>query len=197
MASYQARSRDPLLDRKMQAAIERRGKELLGIALIALGLCVALVLGTYVPDDPSWLSATDEPARNFFGRFGASLASPLFVIVGLGGWGIALALLVWGGRFLFHIGEERALGRVIFAPIAVALGAVLASTHVPFEGWSHSFGLGGLFGDTILGAFLGVIPVSASLGLKSLSVLVAAITVVTALFVLGFSMAELRGIGRF
>ncbi len=197
MASYQARPRDPLLDRKTQAAIERRGKELLGFALIALGLCVALVLGTYVPEDPGWLSATDEPARNFFGRFGASLASPLFVIVGLGGWGIALALLVWGGRFVLHMGEERALGRVIFAPIAVALGAVLASTHVPFAGWSHSFGLGGLFGDTVLGAFLGVVPINAAFGLKFVSALVAMATVATGLFVLGFSMAELKRIGRF
>ena len=36
--AYNTRSRDPLLDSTMQAAIERRGKELIGIALVALGL---------------------------------------------------------------------------------------------------------------------------------------------------------------
>ena len=32
--AFQARQRDPLLDSSMQAAIERRGKELIGIALM-------------------------------------------------------------------------------------------------------------------------------------------------------------------
>ena len=32
--AYQVRQRDPLLDSKMQAAIERRGKELLGLASV-------------------------------------------------------------------------------------------------------------------------------------------------------------------
>ena len=38
MASYNARNRDPLLDSTTQAAIERRSKELIGIALILLGV---------------------------------------------------------------------------------------------------------------------------------------------------------------
>ena len=56
MASYQARQRDPLLDQGMQAALERRGKELLGALLLGLGLIMALILGSYSPDDPSWLA---------------------------------------------------------------------------------------------------------------------------------------------
>ena len=39
--AYQARGRDPLLDSTTQAAIEKRGKELIGIALIVLGLMAA------------------------------------------------------------------------------------------------------------------------------------------------------------
>ena len=34
MASYQVRQRDPLLDQGTQAMLEKRGRELLGIALI-------------------------------------------------------------------------------------------------------------------------------------------------------------------
>ncbi len=116
MASYQARQRDPLLDQNIQAALERRGKELLGVALLALGLLTAMMLASYSPDDPSWLAATDEPARNLLGRFGAALASPLFVIAGHGAWMIAVIFAAWGARFLTHRGEDRALGRVIFAP---------------------------------------------------------------------------------
>ncbi len=172
MASYQARQRDPLLDQTMQAAIERRGKELLGAVLILLGLLTALMLASYSPDDPSWLAATEEPAQNWLGTFGASLASPLYVIAGYGSWGVALVFAVWGFRFLTHRGEERAIGRAIFAPIAVALISVYASTLVAGPGWVHSFGLGGLFGDTILGALLGVVPVQAAFGLKVLSLIV-------------------------
>jgi S-DNA-T family DNA segregation ATPase FtsK/SpoIIIE len=197
MASYQARQRDPLLDQNIQAALERRGKELLGVVLLGLGLLTAMMLLSYSPDDPSWLAATDEPARNLLGRFGAALASPLFVIAGHGAWMIAVIFAAWGARFVAHRGEDRALSRVIFAPIAVALMSVYASTHVAGPAWAHSFGLGGLFGDTVLGAILGIAPVSATLGLKLLAFLVGMATVAMALFVLGFDRDELKATGRF
>jgi S-DNA-T family DNA segregation ATPase FtsK/SpoIIIE len=197
MASYQARQRDPLLDQNIQAALERRGKELLGVALLALAVLTAMMLASYSPDDPSWLAATDEPARNLLGRFGAALASPLFVIAGHGAWMIAVIFAAWGARFLTHRGEERALGRAIFAPISVALMSVYASTHVAGPDWAHSFGLGGLFGDTVLGAILGLVPISATLGLKILALLVFAAALAMAAFVLGFDTGELRATGRF
>ncbi|MEZ5776790.1 MAG: DNA translocase FtsK 4TM domain-containing protein [Paracoccaceae bacterium] len=197
MASYQARQRDPLLDQNIQAALERRGKELLGAGLIVLAVLTAMMLASYSPDDPSWLAATDEPARNLLGRFGAAIASPLFVIAGQGSWGIALIFATWGVRLMTHAGEERALGRVIFAPIAVALMSVYASTHVAGTGWDHSFGLGGLFGDTVLGAILGVAPVSATFGLKMMSLLVSVAALSATLFVLGFNRRELAVIARF
>ena len=62
MASYQARQRDPLLDQNTQAMLERRGRELLGLALIGLASLSRLMLGSYSPDDPGWMVATDEPA---------------------------------------------------------------------------------------------------------------------------------------
>ncbi len=197
MASYQARQRDPLLDSNTQAILERRGKELLGAGLLAAGVMIAMILASYTPEDPSWLSATDEPARNLMGKLGASIASPLYIIAGVASWGIAAVFAAWGVRFLLHRGEERSFGRVIFAPIAVALAAVYASTHVPGADWGHSFGLGGLFGDTVLGAILGVVPITATLGLKIMALLMAAGMLTMALFVLGFTRTELRGIGRF
>ncbi len=93
MASYSARRRDPLFDSATQATLERRGKELLGFAFIAMGLAIAALLATYVPEDPSWLTATDAPAANMLGRLGASIASPLYIIAGMGSWGLALVLL--------------------------------------------------------------------------------------------------------
>ena len=142
--AYQARGRDPLLDRNMQAAIEKRGKELIGIVLIVLSLMSAAMIASYSPDDPSWISVTDAPVQNWMGRIGASIAAPLFMIIGWASWGLALVLGAWGLRFALHLGEERAINRLILAPIMLALGAVYASTMTPGDAWTHSFGLGGM-----------------------------------------------------
>ena len=40
--AYQTRGRDPLLDNHMAETIEKRGKELLGLVLIALGVMAAI-----------------------------------------------------------------------------------------------------------------------------------------------------------
>ncbi|MBR9843389.1 MAG: DNA translocase FtsK [Rhodobacteraceae bacterium] len=195
--AYQARGRDPLLDSTTQAAIEKRGKELIGIALLVLAAMAAAMIVSYTPEDPSWMSATDAPVKNWMGRMGASIAAPLFTIIGWGSWGIALVLGAWGVRFALHRGEDRVVSRVIFAPIMLALASMYASTLVPGAGWTHSFGLGGLFGDTFLGAILNILPIGAVTGIKVLSAIVGLSFLGLALFVLGFTRAELRHVGRF
>ncbi|MGR3660366.1 MAG: DNA translocase FtsK [Paracoccaceae bacterium] len=197
MASYQAKQRNPLFDSNTQAVLERRSKELIGVVLLVGALLTAMILWSYVPEDPSWLSATDEPIRNMLGRIGATIASPLIVIAGVGAWGVALVFGVWGMRFLLHTGEERAITRVIFAPIAIALASVYASTHVPGPNWTHSFGLGGLFGDTVLGAVLGVVPVKATIGLKVMAFFMAIGAFSMAAFVLGVTRDEVKTFSRF
>lgn len=84
MASWQAGKRDPLFDQSTQAALERRGKELLGGVLIILGVVISMMLGSWSAEDPSFLSATDAPAQNMLGSFGAYVASPLMMIAGKG-----------------------------------------------------------------------------------------------------------------
>ncbi|MCX7286842.1 MAG: DNA translocase FtsK [Rhodobacterales bacterium] len=197
MASFQARQRDPLLDQGTQAMLERRGRELLGLALILVGVAFALMLASYSPEDPGWMVATEEPAQNLLGRFGAAVASTLTILIGRGAWAIPVIFTLWGGRFLLHRGGERALGRVVFAVIAVAFAAVHCATLVPGDSWSQTFGLGGLFGDTVLGSLIGVLPGSAGFGLKLLSLLTFAGLLVMMLYVTGFDMAELRAIRRF
>ncbi|RBI86250.1 DNA translocase FtsK [Rhodosalinus halophilus] len=195
--AYQARGRDPLLDSEMADALEKRGKELVGLALIALGAAVAALLASYHPDDPSWMAATDGPVHNWLGRTGATVAAPLILVVGLGAWGIAAVTSAWGLRLFLHRGEERALGRVVFAPIWIAALSVYAATLVPGDGWTHPFGLGGFFGDTVVAAMLTAAPLGPGLGLKLVSAGMALALVAMGAFVLGFSRAELRGIGRF
>ncbi len=197
--AYHSRSRDPLLDSNMQAAIEKRGKELIGILLIALGLAAAAMIVSYTPDDPNWMVSTDAPVQNWLGRPGASLAAPLFMIVGWGSWGLSLVPLVWGIRFAFHRGADRAVSRLVFAPIAIAFISIYAATLVPGEAWraTHSYGLGGLFGDTVMGALLTLLPISSAILVKLMSVVMAALMIAVGLFVLGFTRAELANGIRF
>jgi S-DNA-T family DNA segregation ATPase FtsK/SpoIIIE len=197
MASINARQRDPLLDQDTTAMLERRGRELLGLALLVGALLFALMLGSYSPEDPGWMVATDQAARNMLGRFGAAVSSTLMIIGGKGAWMIPLILGVWGVRFVTHRGADRAMGRVVFAVIAVALASVFAATLVPGADWAHSFGLGGLFGDTILGTLLGMAPVDAGLGLALFSLILGGLLVVMGLWVTGFTLTEISMLARF
>ncbi|MBB1496999.1 DNA translocase FtsK [Paracoccus sp. MC1862] len=196
MASWHARHRDPLFDQTTQVALQRRSKELAGAGLIVAGVLVAMILFSYTPDDPGVGTATDQPAQNLLGRLGAYIASALFMIVGQGSWMLAVSGIFWGLRLMLHQGEERLL-RGVFTPIAMVVVSVHASSLVPPEGWTQSFGLGGYLGDMLMGAMLGLLPVSAAAGLKILAFLTAIGTVAIVAFVLGFDRRELMGIGRF
>ncbi|MEL7100619.1 MAG: DNA translocase FtsK, partial [Pseudomonadota bacterium] len=197
--AFQTRDRDPLLDSRVAEQVERRGKELLGVGLIVLGLLAAAMIWSYTPDDPNWLVSTNAPVQNWLGTSGASIAAPLFMIVGWGSWGIAAVFLVWGVRFALHKGEDRWLGRLIFAPIVIAFASIYAATLEPGAEWlrTHSFGLGGLFGDTVMGVILTALPIGSAFAVKTMSLLMGIGVLVAAAFVLGFTRAELIRAARF
>ena len=196
MASYQSRGRDPLLDSTTQAAIEKRGRELFGFLLIAVGVLMVIMLGSYTAEDPSWISATDAPVQNWLGRFGASAAAPMIMVVGVGIWALPAILLAWGLRFASHYGEKRAAGRLIFAPIAIAMAAIYAVTLSPSADWPPNFGMGGMFGDTVLAVVLTVLPFGAGLAVKLFSLVTFVVLFGLMACVLGFTRAELRVGGR-
>ena len=194
--AYQTHGRDPLLDSNMQAALERRGRELIGILLVLLGLATTLMIVSYSPDDPNWMVATDAPVQNWMGRFGATIAAPLVMIIGWGALSISLLLMTWGARVALDRGRERALGRLIFAPIAVAIAAIYAATlNVP-EGWTHSFGLGGLFGDTVLAVLAELVPLNLHAAIKTVSLVTGPALVVLGAYVLGFVWPEIYRLSR-
>ena len=131
MAYNSVRERDPLIDRETQRALERRLTELLGIVMITCATLISVIIFTYSPTDPGPLSASDLPVHNFLGYTGAAIASPLILVIGWGSWSLVPILLIWGFRFLLHIGSERAIGRLLFTPIAIALASIYAASIVP------------------------------------------------------------------
>ena len=196
MASWQAKHRDPLFDQTTQVALQRRGKELVGAGLIVVSVLMAMILTSYSPDDPGIGMATDQAAQNLLGRFGAYVASALFMIVGYGSWMLPLAGVVWGLRLMLHRGEER-LMRAVFTPIAMVLASLHATAMVPPADWTQPFGLGGHLGDMVMGAMMGIVPFPAAVALKLLAFVTAFATVAMSAFVLGCDRRELMAIGRF
>jgi DNA segregation ATPase FtsK/SpoIIIE, S-DNA-T family len=195
--AYQTRQRDPFLDHETHAILVRRGQELLGVALLALGVACAALLMSYAPSDPNWMAATDTPPQNLLGRPGAAIAAIFMMILGYGALVLPIALIAWGLRFVLHAGAERAVPRVFFLPIVLALSSIYAASHMPPEGWTHSFGLGGLFGDTVLGAVLNALPVSAQAALKIIAAAAFLAGAAMLFHVAGVSRAEFRGAMRF
>ena len=154
----------------MQEALERRGKELLCLMLVLAGLAVAAMLVSYTPNDPNWMVATDTPPQNLLGRFGASMSAILIMIIGYASYLMAAGLVVWGLRLTLHKGEERALSRLIMLPFAIAACSVFMVSFPPGSGWQHSFSLGGLFGDTVMGVLVNILPVSMNMSIAVLGV---------------------------
>lgn len=195
--AYQARPRDPLFDSTMSEALEKRGKELIGFALITVGLLLTLMLLSFNADDPSFLLSTDAPVQNWLGRYGALISALVMMMIGYGGWALALALVVWGGRFVMHRGQDRVFPAAVYATLWVALVSVYAAGSPLPEGWQMRYGMGGIWGETAMGFLLSVLPISASISLKILQLLLGLGALVMGAFVLGFTRDELGRILRF
>ena len=192
--AYQTRSRSPLLDTHMQEAIQKRGRELMGLGLVAVSFIFGAMLWSYSPTDPSWFSATSTPAQNILGSFGASIASKLILAIGWASWCFPLLFFTWGCRFILHMGDNRLLSCATLIPVFLALSTIFLATHIPPTIWKHGFGLGGLSGDAALGILMDILPFNLTMRLFIASFVLGILFMVTGLFTLGFSRPELRSI---
>ena len=95
MAYNQAPSRSPLIDSTVKEALERRGTEMLGLILIAVGIATLLLLWSYSPSDRSFWSISDEPTQNILGVIGASIAAPWLLCLGWGSFSLQMYLMAW------------------------------------------------------------------------------------------------------
>ncbi|TFL20014.1 DNA translocase FtsK [Jannaschia formosa] len=189
--AYQVRQRDPLLDSNLQITLARRGREGLGVVMVLLGLVLAAMLWSSHPDDPNWLAATDAPAQNWFGLLGASVAATLYFGLGYGAYALAAGLVAWGLRFATHWGAERALPRMLFVALWALVLSLYCTSMTPSPGWSYDFGMGGLFGETLTGALLNILPIHAAVGLRLFTLLLAAAVVGFGAWVLGFTREDI------
>ena len=190
--AYPTRGRDPLLDATTQAFLEKRGVEALGLILFLVGLFLTLTLASYSPQDATWMSSGGRDSGNLAGQLGATISGPLMKIMGLGSWSLPFLFVVWALRLMTHVGSERMLIRLIYAPIFWALCSLYLATVTPHSDWVHNFSLGGLFGDTVLYIILQLLPGSAALGANVIAVLLGLLVVLLAYYVTGLVFAEMK-----
>ncbi len=138
------------LSGQLGAALQRRLREVGGIALLSLTMTAALALATWSVKDPSLSHATDAPVHNLLGMPGAVTADLLMQLFGLGSLALLLPVAVWGYRLLGHrpLGRERL--RVVLWLLGAVLAAAFASSLPRSPHWPLPSGLGGVIGDAVL-----------------------------------------------
>src|ERR1700722_12572052 len=138
------------LSGQLGAALQRRVRELGGLALISLALLAALALATWSVQDPSLSHATNAPVHNRLGMPGAIAADLMMQLLGLGALALLLPIAVWGYRLLGHRPLSRERMRVFLWIIGAVLSAAFASCLPRTAHWPLPSGLGGVVGDAIL-----------------------------------------------
>ncbi|HUI12183.1 MAG TPA: DNA translocase FtsK 4TM domain-containing protein [Xanthobacteraceae bacterium] len=138
------------LSGQLGAILQRRLRELGGIALISLTMMAALALATWSVKDPSLSHATDAPVRNLLGMPGAIAADLLMQLLGLGSLALLLPIAVWGYRLLGHRRLSRERLRVLMWLAGAVLTAAFASCLPKSPRWPLPSGLGGVIGDAVL-----------------------------------------------
>ncbi len=138
------------LSGQLGAILQRRLREMGGVALISLAMMGALALATWSVQDPSLSHATDAPVHNLLGMPGAVAADLMMQLLGLGSLALLLPVAVWGYRLLGHrqLSHERL--RVLLWLVGAALAAAFASCLPNSPHWPLPSGLGGVIGDAAL-----------------------------------------------
>jgi S-DNA-T family DNA segregation ATPase FtsK/SpoIIIE len=139
-----------LLSGTLGAVLQRRLRELGGVALLSLAMILALALATWSVQDPSLSHATDAHVRNLLGRPGAIAADLLMQLLGLGSLALLLPIAVWGYRLLGHRSLSREKLRVVLWLVGAILAAAFASALPRSPHWPLPSGLGGVIGDALL-----------------------------------------------
>jgi S-DNA-T family DNA segregation ATPase FtsK/SpoIIIE len=129
-----------------EAPRNTRRNEILAIALLALGLLLALCLLSYNPNDPSWNAAGQNEARNLIGVIGANVAAAVFQSVGLAAYLLPLLLLAAAWRRFrtrrIHAPLSRMVGLLTLVLASSAL-LTLSNYHPLFDSSVHPGGLAG------------------------------------------------------
>jgi S-DNA-T family DNA segregation ATPase FtsK/SpoIIIE len=171
---------------------QRRLREGLGFALVALCSLIVLALLTYSPADPSFNTAVEGATHNFLGPYGAILADLLVQGLGLSAFLLPLILIGWAFRLLLQRPLLHMSRRLLMVVPALLLGAFVgAVVHV--APMPLPAGVGGAIGwallHTLHGAGFGALEFPLALG-------AAGLTFLLMLSIMGLSWGDWRDVGN-
>ena len=146
----------PLLPGSVRAKLAAWLVRILGYVLLAACIAGAASLLTWSLDDPSYMRATDAPARNLLGPTGATFADLTLRLLGLTGVFVLLPPMFWALQMITRRRLDGARLKLTLAPLAVLLLAAAASSLPRVAAWPIPFGLGGFLGDQALQALRGL-----------------------------------------
>src|ERR1051326_5774706 len=134
-----------------------RRNEIVAIALFALSALMALCLVSSNPNDPSWVSAGAQSARNWTGRLGANVAAALFQSFGLAAVLLPVLLIATAWRRFRTRRIHAPLSRVIGLVAITVASAALLSLYVAEPLVDRSFNAGGFVGVLVAETLKGVL----------------------------------------
>ncbi len=134
-----------------------RRNEIVAIALFALSALLAFCLISYNPNDPSWVSAGAQSARNWTGRLGANVAAALFQTFGLAAALLPLLLVAAAWRRFRTRRIHAPLSRVIGLATLTLAAASLLALYVAEPLFDRSFNAGGFVGVLVAESLKGVL----------------------------------------
>ncbi|BCX16995.1 MAG: DNA translocase FtsK [Geminicoccaceae bacterium] len=141
-------------DHPLRRWLTGAGRLVAGLALVALGIWLALALFGFDPADPTFNHATrpGTVVRNPAGRLGATVADLLLQTLGLAAWLLPLVAFSRGARFALDRPLAWPWLPTLALPVALlAASAALADRPLPEPAeWPFRAGLGGVVGDYLL-----------------------------------------------
>jgi DNA segregation ATPase FtsK/SpoIIIE, S-DNA-T family len=153
----------------------KKGREITGLAFLALAMLLSASLASYHPDDPSFLyqPAAHQGTVNWIGAFGAQVAAVGF---GLVGWTCLLAPLLCAAaafrRLRAHSGE-RVVGRGLGASVLFVALPALSQLLLPRLAWRGSeIDSGGAVGVIVTHLLVGKMNVAGAFVLLATGLLV-------------------------
>lgn len=139
----------------MAEKLKRTREEILAILAAVGSIYLGLSIYSYYPWDPSFLTFTSNPARNYGGVVGAHLADVVISLLGYPSYGLPVLLFVLAVRAFFsrEPGSTPYAGFVLFflsASLLLALGAETFNIHAAI----NPGGLLGYYGASVLEQYL-------------------------------------------
>ncbi|WP_349368795.1 DNA translocase FtsK [Salinarimonas sp.] len=174
----------------LRGFLRRRLAETSGFALFAVALAMALALATWSVEDPSLNHATDAPVRNLLGFPGAVAADLVMQLIGLGAIALIAPLALWGWQLMREGALSRLALRIGLLVVGAGAATAVASSLPATARWPLPTGLGGVFGDALLGAVKTVTGISTGPAAALVGFVFAAVAILALTAACGYGFAD-------